>query len=276
MSEVLLSELCSGATYNMKLVQAVRDIFVTFEKVIANHEDEIKKLREWKQNVEIRIENEKREDSGAMGKEVSELHVSPRSSAPVLQDEVGGDKAHEECTVHNVEGKHGTENDSGRNVNTQTKEADENARNENERTQNDGGDALSEIEASTTNGSRPKIAQRNAKRPHEKALESCDDGEAVALPTWSEARDNVERKRKRRRTLENLKPFPCAKCRVRKRAVMLRLHGRVDEEAFQKWASTRGNCLEYMHIYEDQERFSQEEDSNDEMNRRDLRGNEKI
>ena len=50
MSEVLLSEICSGAAYNLKLVQAARDIFVAFEKATANHEDEIKKLREWKQN----------------------------------------------------------------------------------------------------------------------------------------------------------------------------------------------------------------------------------
>ena len=116
--------------------------------------------------MEIRIENKKQEDSEVMENEVSKVHVSKGSSAPVLDDEVGGDEAHEECRVHDMEGKHGSEDDSGGNVNTQTHRANESVRNENERTQNGGGSAVCEIEACTANAFPAKIAQRRVKSPH--------------------------------------------------------------------------------------------------------------
>lgn len=75
--------------------------------------------------------------------------------------------------------------------------------------------------------------------------------ERARLPTVGEVQAkldaDVQVMRKRRKDA-NREPPPCAKCRVRKRAEMLREFGRVDEDAFERWSRRPGGCFGFIHM----------------------------
>lgn len=75
--------------------------------------------------------------------------------------------------------------------------------------------------------------------------------ERAMLPTVGEVQAklnaNAQVMRKRRKDA-NREPPPCAKCRVRKRAEMLREFGRVDENAFDRWSRRPGGCFGFIHM----------------------------
>lgn len=71
------------------------------------------------------------------------------------------------------------------------------------------------------------------------------------LPTIDDVEKELLQVRKRRRQTEKRPPPPpCAKCRVRKRADMMRQAGRVNEDVFERWVRRPGACLAFMHMDE--------------------------
>lgn len=71
------------------------------------------------------------------------------------------------------------------------------------------------------------------------------------LPTLRDVEAEIEESEKRRREIsQRPKPPACDKCRVRKRADMLRQRGYIDERVFERWAVKPGSCLGYMHMDE--------------------------
>ena len=74
--------------------------------------------------------------------------------------------------------------------------------------------------------------------------------ELPKLPTLKQVKNGLEKRRKEVRRESNALKVPCAKCRLRKRAIMMRLHGFVKEDVFKHWAEKPGNCIEYMHADE--------------------------
>lgn len=71
-----------------------------------------------------------------------------------------------------------------------------------------------------------------------------------ALPTLEEIQAEQRLRRSRKRALAARQPPPCGKCRIRKRAMMLRLHGYVKEDVFMRWSKRPGACLQFMHYDE--------------------------
>lgn len=71
------------------------------------------------------------------------------------------------------------------------------------------------------------------------------------LPTLRDVKNDLAKRRDETRARRRYKPLPCDRCRLRKRAVMLRKSGYVDEKVFERWAGKPGNCLEYMHLDEE-------------------------
>lgn len=67
------------------------------------------------------------------------------------------------------------------------------------------------------------------------------------LPRTDQVLQDQARRQAERRAKKRLKPLPCAKCRLRKRAIMLREKGYVNEEVFERWANKPGACLGNVH-----------------------------
>lgn len=68
------------------------------------------------------------------------------------------------------------------------------------------------------------------------------------LPTAREVEADVARiSHARRAAARKLSP-PCAKCRVRKRADMMRDFGRIKEDVYERWLVKPGGCLGFMHM----------------------------
>lgn len=89
----------------------------------------------------------------------------------------------------------------------------------------------------TTTPAKPQ----NQKRTAERAM----------LPTVGEIQAKLDadaQAMRKRRKDANREPPPCAKCRVRKRAEMLREFGRVDEDAFERWSRRPGGCFGIIHM----------------------------
>lgn len=59
-------------------------------------------------------------------------------------------------------------------------------------------------------------------------------------------KDRAQRQAEQRAT-KRFKPLPCARCRLRKRAIMLREKGCVNEEVFERWAKRPGACILNVH-----------------------------
>lgn len=71
-----------------------------------------------------------------------------------------------------------------------------------------------------------------------------------ALPTLRDVEAEIEESERRRRTFRKPQTPACDKCRVRKRADMLRQRGYIDENVFDRWAARPGGCLGYVHMDE--------------------------
>lgn len=67
------------------------------------------------------------------------------------------------------------------------------------------------------------------------------------LPTLEDVERDWRFQKAEKRAKDNYKPLPCAKCKLRKRAVMLRQDGYIKEAVFERWTKQPGNCLDYMH-----------------------------
>lgn len=67
------------------------------------------------------------------------------------------------------------------------------------------------------------------------------------LPRTDQVLQDQARRQAERRAMKRCKPPPCAKCRLRKRAIMLRERGYVNEEVFERWANKPGACLGNVH-----------------------------
>lgn len=71
-----------------------------------------------------------------------------------------------------------------------------------------------------------------------------------ALPTLRDVEAEIEDSERRQRTSRKPQNPACDKCRVRKRADMLRQRGYIDEDVFDRWAARPGGCLGYVHMDE--------------------------
>lgn len=71
-----------------------------------------------------------------------------------------------------------------------------------------------------------------------------------ALPTLSDVVAEMESDRRRERISQRQEPPACDKCRILKRADMLRQRGYIDEAVFERWAAKPGGCLGYIHMDE--------------------------
>lgn len=80
------------------------------------------------------------------------------------------------------------------------------------------------------------------------------------LPTLTQVKRGLEERRREKRKKKELLPLPCGKCKLRKRALMMRKYGFVKEEMFERWVKTPGNCIEYMHMDEVVENGNCDED----------------
>lgn len=69
------------------------------------------------------------------------------------------------------------------------------------------------------------------------------------LPTLRDVEAELEESH-RQRVQRRPEPPPCDRCRVRKRADMMRQKGYVDENVFDRWAAKPGGCLGFMHMDE--------------------------
>lgn len=71
-----------------------------------------------------------------------------------------------------------------------------------------------------------------------------------ALPTFEDVQRDLRERRVERAVRARELPLPCDRCRVRKRADLLRERGFVDEMLFERWAARPGGCLGHMHMHE--------------------------
>lgn len=67
------------------------------------------------------------------------------------------------------------------------------------------------------------------------------------LPKVSDILKGLEKRQRERRRQEKYRPPACPKCRLRKRALMSRQHGYIDEDKFESWARKPGGCFENVH-----------------------------
>lgn len=98
-----------------------------------------------------------------------------------------------------------------------------------------------------------------ARKPEEEQaqIDTPPSPELPSLPTAEQVVKKMRDRDRERREQKRSKPLPCPKCRLRKRALMLREKGYVNEEVFERWASKPGNCLYGVH----QDEPPQHEDS---------------
>lgn len=110
-------------------------------------------------------------------------------------------------------------------------------------------------------GEEPTVEGRTKRVRAEKSLPVTPPRKPLPpLPTLKDVERDWAQRRAEKRAKEQYKPPPCDKCRLRKRAVMLRQDGYIKEDVFDRWAKKPGNCLDYMHqdeeVPEGQGRYS--------------------
>lgn len=97
-------------------------------------------------------------------------------------------------------------------------------------------------------GEEPTLERRSKRVRAEKSLPVTPPRKPLPpLPTLKDVEQDWAKRRAERRAREQYKPPPCDKCRLRKRAVMLRKDGYIKEDVFERWAKKPGACLDYMH-----------------------------
>lgn len=72
-----------------------------------------------------------------------------------------------------------------------------------------------------------------------------------SLPTFASVQKDLADRQRRKRRARDFVPLPCDKCRVRKRALMMRKVGYVKEGVFERWTKRPGGCFPILHVEEE-------------------------
>lgn len=97
-------------------------------------------------------------------------------------------------------------------------------------------------------GGEVSKAVQETPRKRARLFENVTPAKLPVLPTLREVEGDFAKRWKERRRKERFQPLPCAKCRLRKRALLMREKRYVDEGIFERWAAKPGNCLGYLHM----------------------------
>lgn len=110
------------------------------------------------------------------------------------------------------------------------------------------GPGISNTPSGENTGKEPTVERRSKRVRAEQSLPETPPRKPLPpLPTLKDVERDWAKRHAESRAREQYKPPPCAKCRLRKRAVMLRMDGYIKEDVFERWAKKPGACLEYMH-----------------------------
>lgn len=254
-SDVLITALSPSTVPNLKLAHAVKDILLVFERVTLGHERQLKEHAKWRELMEQRFEKE-REERDALEMKLGRLEeqMRARNGMPIIEESPPDAMEDKSLMLGNADevdaaSQGGQKEKEGRALPVVSgwskrsgilKKGTSRAK------------SVSDSRKSSRQSS-PVLRERgsSARAPAGQKVTLSLKRALPTLPTWRKVQSSMDDRRKRQRISSERKPLPCAKCRLRKRAITMRTKGRVNEEVFDRWANKPGNCLAFMHMDEE-------------------------
>lgn len=106
------------------------------------------------------------------------------------------------------------------------------------------------LEGEVTTSEQKPARKRQMTSPGEDDRGAKRTRRLPALPSARDVEVELQHTMRARRVAKQQLPLPCGKCRVRKRADMMRRFGRVKEDVYDRWINKPGACFPFMHMDE--------------------------